>query len=171
MSFFLLDLMKYLYPICFSFWNLIWRISFRRFPLKQVFNFAWLITQDVKLGNGYQIVIVMKTLKMSRSRNLSYNLPLQIQRFSQFFGSFPDRFILKCGWLKQEPVFKNYFSQKPIFVSWSSWPPSCIEVDCRQLHESMWTDLTVKSLLLSTLPHCGRGFALPSVYKWSGVCM
>ena len=41
------------------------------FPLKQVFNFAWLITQDVKLGNGYQIVIVMKSLKMSRSRNLS----------------------------------------------------------------------------------------------------
>ena len=25
-------------------------------------------------------------------------------------------------------------------------------------------------LLLSSLPHCGRGFALPSVYKWSGVC-
>ena len=74
MSFFLLGLMKYLYPICFSFWNLIWRFSFRWYPLEQIFNLL-LITQDVKLGKGYRIVVVMKTVQINstylRSRNLS----------------------------------------------------------------------------------------------------
>ena len=45
--------MFFFHTICCSFWNLIYRISFRQFPFQQTFNSGWPTTQDIKLGNDY----------------------------------------------------------------------------------------------------------------------